>query len=66
MFKDLILDDLVLYILAQNEKTDITQTKNTTKLIQVRLEVLKEKDEEKVTKTRISLQASIICNSRKF
>ena len=66
MFEDIILNDLVSYMLAQKKKKYIPQRKNTTRSIQASLEVMEKEEEEKISKTCISLQGHIICNSRKF
>ena len=55
IFKDLILDDLVSYTIAENKGKSIPQKENTTRSIQARLEVLEEEGEEENLKTHISL-----------
>ena len=66
LFKDLILNDSVLYMPAQNKNKGIFQKKNITRSIQERLEVLEEEGKKEVSKTYISLQGCIIRNSFKL
>ena len=66
VFEELVLDDPVLNTIIQNKGKGIPERKNTAGSIQVRLEVVEKKKEEKVSEIRVSTRGCIICNIRKM